>query len=304
MLDMFNQFIKILDRTDIVYILSIVFALIIQVDPSALKYGIQIALGVMMFLSLRPLFKKKINLISSTHYLFSSLIMNYVVLSGAYLLVGYTIFRGNPDLSTGYFLLAIVPPAIAIMPLCYLSKCNLKAAESSLIVSFLISLLVIPGALYLAFGKNVDIMMLLKLLLMLIVIPMLFAYIFAKSEAKIFNYNHAIINLCLGVIIFITIALNKTALMTFPVYQLALILIINIMIIFGIASLVYVISKRFVKRDMVVELALYASNKNDGTSATLAILLFSPTSAIPATIAIGLQLLFFLFIGKFSRNKA
>jgi len=79
----------------------------------------------------------------------------------------------------------------------------------------ILSLFIIPGVLYLLFGKTVDFNALGKILAFIIIIPMYLAYKTYKSGSKVFNFEKPITNVCLGIIIFISMSINRDVFLSF-----------------------------------------------------------------------------------------
>ncbi len=254
-----------------------------------------------MFLSIRPFFKKKSNfnnISSDRKSIIISILLNYVLLSGFYLLIASIFFPLSSDYFLGYVLLAIIPPAIAIVPLCYLAKCDIKVADSALILSYFLALIIIPTTLYALFGTNIKFMLLARSLLILILIPIILAYLTRNIETKVinylFNYTKIITNLLLGLIIFIVVSLNRSILLNISDINIRHIFLINITVIFTLGLIVYYVSRQFVSEMDAIDYSLYSTQKNEMTGLAIVLLLFTAHTAIPLIVALVVQFTYFI----------
>ena len=289
---------KIFERTEIVFFVALLAALLIPVNMSAWKLSIEIALGVVMFFSIRPFFRHEFNVHKNIKHVITSIVFNYVLLSAVYLIAAWFIIGTQNEYFIGYVLIAIVPPAISIIPLCYLTQCDAESADAAIFVSYAIAIILIPLALFIIFKKSFDFLILIKIILILIIIPMLAAWASAKSKNNLFNYTKSITNSCLGFIIFISIEINRHIFLDFNNPTLVRIYLIDFIAIFVLGAIVYTLSRMSTSHNEAINYSLYASQKNVGTAITLAIVLFHEYAAVPAIIALILQYIYFILLEK------
>jgi predicted Na+-dependent transporter len=288
---------KLLERTEVVLAVALLLPFLLQVDVKSIKFLIEACLGIVFFFSIRPFFKHRFSFAKNLNAIFASVAISYLLLSGVYLLLATLLLRGS-GLWTGYFLIAIVPPAISIVPMCYLSRCNPEVADSSIFVAYLLSLVIIPISLLLVYGKSVDFLVLARILLILMILPGVLSWSLRKSKSIVFRLSKAIINSCLGVVIFISVSLNKGAFFDFSNPQIIIIYLINFIAIFGTGFIVFHTLKHSSGFETAVNYGLYASQKNVGTSITIGLMLFAPTVAVPAIIALAMQFVFFILFER------
>ncbi|MBW2964015.1 hypothetical protein KY363_01020 [Candidatus Woesearchaeota archaeon] len=298
---------RILERTELILLLAIALPLIIPADVSGLKILIEISLGIVMLLSLRPFMGSFKAVKKDVPTLAIPVLISYVLLSGTYLLLAYLFFGTEHDFFTGYLLIALIPPAVSIIPFCYIAHCDKETADIPVIASFLLSLITVPLTIYLVFGESVDMTALFRVLAVIVIIPMYLAHKTRKSESRIFEYSKALVNICLGIVIFISIALNRGVFFDIGNRDVIMVYIINLLAIFGLGVLTYTVTNWLSKKD-AVPYSFYATQKNVGTSITLGILLFHPDTAVPAIIALAMQFIYFVFfkwafIGKQEKVK-
>lgn len=285
-------------KTELVFILSIILGLILTLNYVSWKFAVNYLLGIVMFFSIRPFFQHRFNIHEKAKYVVMSILLNYVVLSGVYVLLASLFFSNTSPYFIGFVLISLVPPAIAIVPLCYFTKCDPETADSSLFLSFLLSLIILPLTMYIIFGKSLNMWELIKILLIIIVIPGILAFFTRKSKFDMFRYTKPVTNVCLGLVLFIAVSLNKDLFFNMTSYILRVYLVV-ILAVFGTGFLVYYLSKRFFNKAESINFSLYASQKNVGTAIAIALLMFNPLVAVPAIIALVMQFIYFIIFERF-----
>ncbi|MBW2971503.1 hypothetical protein KY359_00565 [Candidatus Woesearchaeota archaeon] len=285
---------RLLERTELILALSIALPLLLSVDVSRLKIIIEIGLGIVMYFSLKPFMGHKFSFRNGTWEFAKPILINYALLSGAYVLLAYLFFGPGHDFFTGYVLIAIAPPAVSIIPFCFISKCDAETADIPVFISFLASLVIIPATLFLMFGKTIDFTVLMRVMAIVIIIPMFLAYKTCMSRSGLFDYSKAIINICLAAIIFVSISLNRAVFFDITNTDVIFVYIISLLVVFCLGVLTYSLTRK-VSADDAVTYSFYATQKNVGTSITLGIFLFHPDTAVPAIIALAMQFIYFIF---------
>lgn len=303
---LFKSIKSIFESTELILLIAIVLPLLMAVNVIFIKSWIEICLGIVMFLSIRPFFKQKSE-INEAHKNFKgivvSLLLNYVILSGAYLFLASFFFPTTSEYFIGYILLAIIPPAVSIVPLCYLTKCNIKVADTALVIGYLSALVIIPLTMYLVFGSNINLMLLLRSLLILILIPMFLAYITRNKNNSVFNYTKIITNILIGVVVFIVISLNRATFLNIRESNVMNVFIINILVIFILGLIVYFVSRKFVSELDAIDYSLYATQKNEATGLAIALAFFSSNTAVPLIVALVMQFSYFIIFERFIISK-
>ena len=290
---------SLFERTELVLLIAVIVPLIFNINVHFLESWISFILGIVMFLSIRPFFSQKINALRDWKKILLSILLSYVLLSGVYLFVASLFFPLSSDYFIGFLLLAIVPPAVSIIPLCYLTKCDIKVADTAIFVSYLLALIIIPLTSYLVFGKNFDFLQLLSSLAVIIVVPTILAYFSRHSKSKIFSYTKLLTGLLIGLVLLISVSLNRSSLLNVADVGIRHILFINLGVIFGLGLLTYYISKKFVSQGDAIDYMLYATQKNEATGIAIALVLFNHAVAIPLISAVVVQFLFFIFFERF-----
>jgi BASS family bile acid:Na+ symporter len=292
----------ILKKTELILISSIILGLSVSLTADIFRTFIDYILGIVMFFSIRPFFQHEFNIHTRFKSILLSILFNYGLLSGLFLIFASLFFEPLTPFYISFILLAVVPPAISIVPLCYLTQCDPETADASLFASFFLSLIIIPTALSFIFGKSINILMLIRVIMVIIVIPIILAYFSRKSENRIFDYTKSISNVCIGLVIFIVISSNRSVFFIFNT-DIIKIYIAVIISIFGGGLLVYYVTKRFFSRAESINFSLYASQKNEGTALAIAVLFFTPSTIVPIIIALVCQFIYFMIFKKFVMSK-
>jgi len=302
-----KSFIKsILDSTELILLIAIILPLIFIIDVNPIKFSIEIILGIVMFLSIRPFFEQKSDtnaVRKDTKGVVISLLLNYVLLSGAYLLFALIFFPVSSDYFIGYILLAIISPAVSIVPLCYLTKCDIRVADKALVIGFFLALIIIPASLYFVFGNNINFMLLARALFIIILIPLFLAYLTRNAHSKIFSYTKMLTNILIGLIVFIVVSLNRSTLININDINIVHIFVINVTVIFVLGLTVYFFSRRFVPEMDAIDYSLYATQKNEATGLAIALVMFTSNTAIPLIVALVVQFLYFIVFERFVISK-
>ncbi|HIH31276.1 TPA: hypothetical protein HA235_01075 [Candidatus Woesearchaeota archaeon] len=281
---------NIFDKTEVLLVLAIILGLIIGLKA---RISIDIPLGIVMFFSIRPFFRHKFDFKKKYKFIILSVLLNYVLLSGVYVLLSSIFFGQINFYLIGFLIVACVPPAIAIVPFCYLTKCDPETADASLFSAFVLGIFLMPLSLFLLFGENIDMLLLLRVMLIIIIIPGIFAYLLRDRKSKVFNYTKSITNICLALVLFIAVSVNREVFFTLN-RNVLLSYFISFLAIFGTGLIVYFIAKLNFEKSEAINFSLYASQKNVGTAIAIALLIFNPVVAVPAVIALVVQFLYFL----------
>jgi BASS family bile acid:Na+ symporter len=292
-----------LESTELIILASIIIPLLIPLNLSNLKFMIEVSLGLMMLIAIRPFMRHKFSIKKNIASMLTSISMSYIVLSGMFLFWAYLLIGVKSIFFIGYVLIAIVPPAISIIPFCFVSKCNDDSADASMFVAFGLSLIIIPVILYLLYGKSIDFFLLLRIITVLIIIPIILAYWLRHSKSTVFHYGKIITNLCLAIVVLISISLNRKVFFDFSNPEIVHIYAINALAVFGTGLFVYFVAKHVFFTKEATNYSLYASQKNVGTSITLGILLFTPVAAVPAITALVFQLLYFILFEEIAIKR-
>jgi len=210
-------------------------------------------------------------------------LVNYFILSPVYIILSYILIK-NTDFRNGLILLAVVPPAAAIIPLTYIYHGDLKDSILGEIACYLFALIYSPVVVFLFFKDSVDVFFFIKILLLIIILPMIVARLIHGLKWKIFHKKNIVVNLIYGFSIYIFIGINHETL-TKDYVSLIPVTIVICITTFVLGFVTYTILKyKKVKKSHDIMYVLFGTFKNGNSAATLAILLFSPAAAIPVAV--------------------
>jgi len=235
-----------------------------------------------------------------------SLLLNYLILGGAILLLAKWLVDDN-ELWMGFIMLAIVPPAPAVVPFSYTLGGNVIFSLVGMTGAYLAALIIMPVAMIYFFGLELfDPMRLVLILVELVIAPIIISRIllYAKAARHIERFRSPVTNWSFFIIIFTIIGLNRQAFTTdFTV--LFKIGIVAIVISFGLGHLLELFSRFLkIKYKSRISIMLMGTAKNYSLAGGLSLSLLSNRSAIPASICVFFGILFIVWLGFYFRKQA
>lgn len=207
--------------------------------------------------------------------------INYIALGGSYILAA-SILIDNPLHRAGFFLIALVPPAINIVPFSLLFKGNIHLATITEVVGYLLALFVVPIGAAAFFDASISLWRVFKILLILILVPIFLGKLIHTTEKKFkpFTYTNELIVLANGFIMYILIGLNRDTIFTNPQVIWPIILVL-IFVKFIFVYIVYKSLKHNLAQKDKIEYVLFASFKNVGVATAIGLVLFGPQATLP-----------------------
>ena len=229
-----------------------------------------------------------------------ALFVNYVLLTGVILAIGLFFSR---DYWWGWVLMAAAPSAVSVVPFTTIMGGQTDKALLATAVNYVVALALMPLLTLLLVGSAVSTASLVYSLLVLIVLPMAASRLVMRLGIGK-PVNTSLINISFAVLIFAVTGANREAFVGDPLIVLAISLG-GVMRTFGTGlSTEFVLKKLGVPKQSRVTYVLFASYKNLGLTATLAIALFQPIVAVPATICIVLEIVWAIFLVRYYRGAA
>ena len=224
-----------------------------------------------------------------------TLVLNYGFLTMVILIVG-SMF--SEKLWWGWVLMAAAPSAISIVPFTAILGGAIPKALFSTSVNYLVALALMPLISLALIGSAVSVTSLVTSLLILIVIPM----ILSRGVMRIGVEKRSrttITNISFFVLIFAVAGSNREAFLNDAVMVLTVSAACMIRT-FGTGFFTEFLLKRsgMQKHDRI-HWVLFSGYKNLGLTATLAIALFEPVVAIPATICIVFEILWIITLTRY-----
>ncbi len=224
-----------------------------------------------------------------------ALILNYGMLTGVILILG----RMFPeDLWWGWVLMAAAPSAISIVPFTTIFGGKTSKALFSTAVNYLSALALMPLISLALIGSAVSVNDLIVSLLFLIVLPMVASrFVMRINIGK--SVTTQAMNILFAILIFAVAGANRNAFVSEPWIVIA-VAAVSIIRTFGTGlGIEFSLRKLGVPKETRVTQVLFSSYKNLGLTATLAIALFDPIVAVPATICIVFEVVWVIFLQRF-----
>lgn len=177
--------------------------------------------------------------------IFASLILNYVVMGGTILLMGWWLIDDR-ELWTGLVVSATVPPAVAVLPFSYILGGNILFSLIGMTGAYLAALIIMPVVMTLFLGVNflnpLDVLLILG---ELIVIPVVISrlLLFTGLARRINPWRGTIVNWGFFVVLFTIIGLNQPAF--FSQFDVILkISLIAIVVSFGLGYAIELVARK------------------------------------------------------------
>jgi len=219
---------------------------------------------------------------------FSGMILNYGLLSGIIIALSSTL--ADESLRNGFIVMAAVPPAISILPMTRLLKGDVRLSLYSEVLSYLVSLVLMPGIIYLFAGKTgVDPVDLAEIALLLILFPAL-----VSRFIRFLPLNPVFpINIGFFLVTYTVIGLNQATLWN-NIESLAPIALART---FGIGIAIYLAAMLAGKSaSRRISYTLLGSSKNLGLAAVVAMMLFGPEAGVPSAVCTLAETAYFILL--------
>jgi BASS family bile acid:Na+ symporter len=218
---------------------------------------------------------------------FNCFLINYIFLTSVIIFASYLLIQ-NEDHLRGFIVMAAIPPAIGIVPFSFLLKGDVEVAVAGEIFCYLLSLFFAPFLIFLLLSEEIDPLYLLQLLLLLIFLPLLLSRLIPSHPLE-----KIVIPLSFAGIIYIVIGLNQGYL--YAPFLLPL-FIVSFLRTF-VTGTSFLLFKRILEREKAITYSLFASYKNLGATAGIAIALFGIEASLPAAIGIIFEIFYIIYFG-------
>lgn len=253
------------------------------------------ALAVLMTLSLSNVRLSETRSKDHARHAAVALALNYGMLTAVILLLG-SMFP--EDLWWGWVLMAAAPSAVSVVPFTTIMGGRTSKALFSTSVNYLAALALMPLISLALIGSAVSVESLVTSLLLLIALPMALSRLVARARMGKRTVSITM-NISFAVLIFAVAGANRQAFFEEPWIVLA-VSAACLARTFGTGlGTEYFLRARGVPKEERIPNVLFASYKNLGLTATLAIALFEPIVAVPATICIVFEVVWVIFLVRF-----
>jgi BASS family bile acid:Na+ symporter len=222
------------------------------------------------------------------------LFINYLFLSGTIIVLSS--FVGDESIRQGFIVMAAVPPAVAVLPLTKILGGDSHLSLYSETICYLASLVIMPAIIFAFTSKTgTNFAYVAEIALLLILMP-----IIASRFLKDYRLDTIPpINLGFFLVTYTVLGLNREAILG-DVSSIALIAFART---FLTGMIVYIIAKLAgVQIQKRISYTLFASFKNLGMAAAVAIALFGPRAGIPAAVCVLAETLFYIVFAFFRRH--
>jgi BASS family bile acid:Na+ symporter len=290
----------VLTSYSIMMTLGLLLGIVTGGSPWYTKEISMASLAILMTFSLSTVSLKEARGRDHLEHAAFALLLNYVILTVVILVIGMFF---SDELWPGWVLMAAAPSAISVVPFTAVLGGRTTKALFSTAVNYLLALAIMPVITLLLIGSSVSASSLVYSLLLLIVLPMV-ASRAAMRLPITKDTKTALMNICFATLIFAVAGSNRDAFFGEPLLVLA-ISIGGIIRTFGTGlATEYALSRSSMDKEERISYVLFSSYKNLGLTATLAIALFEPVVAVPATICIVFEVVWVIFLIRWYPQRA
>ncbi len=275
--------------------LGLVLGLLTGGLPAYTKEVSMASLALLMTLSLSTVKLGEAHSREHIEHSAKALLLNYGMLSALILAIGVFFER---EYWWGWALMAAAPSAVSVVPFTSILGGETSKALFSTAANYVVALAAMPLITLAVIGSAVSVNSLVYSLLLLIVLPMAASRLVMRLEVNK-AASTAFMNMSFAVLIFAVTGANRDAFVADP--SVVLLISVGCLIrTFGIGMATeFGLRRVSVAKPARISYILFASYKNLGLTATLAIALFEPAVAVPATICIVFEVVWIMFLLRY-----
>jgi len=226
-------------------------------------------------------------------------LMSYAVLGG-FILGMSALFIHDKELWNGFIVLAIMPPAVAVIPFTDLLKGNNAFSLAGTMGGYLGAMVILPLVLYNFLESSRFVLERLSIAaIVLIIIPLIVSRIlrWRKIDKDLEKIKGAITNWSFFVVVYSIVGLNQD-IFTHQPMKLLPVAAIAVGSMFALGLIIEWVGKLFrIDPQTTMSLVLLGTIKNYGLAAGIALSLFSKESALPATVSTIFMFIYVIWIG-------
>ncbi len=291
---------KLLKNRDFILSLALVMGLLLPQASTWTRHLTLPALAVVMSMSTmgisRGAFPSPRSLVIPVLF---GIFMCYGILGGFILGVS-ALFIHDKELWNGFIVLAIMPPAVAVIPFTELFKGNNAFSLAGTVGGYLGALIIMPLVLYNFLESSRFALERLSIAaIVLIIIPLIVSRIlrWKKIDKDLENVKGAITNWSFFVVVYSIVGLNQDIFTRQPM-RLLPVAAIAVGSMFVLGLVIEWVGKLFrIDPQTTMSLVLLGTIKNYGLAAGIALALFSKESALPATVSTIFMFIYVIWIG-------
>lgn len=276
-------------------VLGLVLGLLTGGLPAYTREASMLSLAALMTLSLSTVRIGEARNKEHVGHALIALMVNYGALTTLIILIGLLF---TDEYWWGWALMAAAPSAVSVVPFTTILGGRTSKALFSTSVNYLAAPVLMPAITLILIGSAVSPASLVTYLVLLIVLPMIASRAVLMLRIKK-ELDVSLMNICFAVLIFAVTGANRDAFLGEPLLVLAL-SAACVVRTFGTGLGTEWLTRRLrVPKEERITYVLFASYKNLGLTATLAIALFEPLVAVPATICIVFEVVWIIFLLRY-----
>lgn len=286
---------RVLESYSVMMVLGLVLGLLTGGLPAYTKEASMASLALLMTLSLSTVSLAEARGKEHVRHSIWSLVANYGILTGLILVISL-FFEG--EYRWGWILMAAAPSAVSVVPFTTILGGKTSKALFSTALNYIVALAIMPAMTLALIGSSVSTSSLVTSLLLLIVLPMVASRLVMRLKISK-PVNTSMMNMCFALLIFAVTGANRDAFIGEPTVMIAISAACVIRTFGTGLGTEYFLRKAKMQREERTAYVLFASYKNLGLTATLAIALFEPAVAVPATICIVFEVVWVIFLLRY-----
>jgi BASS family bile acid:Na+ symporter len=281
-------------------VIALLFGGFPEVYPKMNKDVAMLSLMAMMSFSLCAMRLRGLKLAAHRAAFRDAFILSFGLATGITIAMAF-LFTG--DLRAGWVLAAAVPSAVSVIPFTLILGGDLEGTLVSSAAMYLIALVLTPLLTLVFIGQAVSVETLLWYVGLLIAVPVLISR--GLRMANISPYaRSAVINIAFGVLVIAVAGANRSVFFGEPGLLAALVAVAAVKT-FGVGIAV----ERYGRRrgaawERRVPAVLFATHKNTGMAAALAMALLGPEAAVPATVCMTVDIAWLIYVSRFTFSRS
>jgi len=231
--------------------------------------------------------------------------MNYAVLT-TFILILNALLVGDKDLQIGFVIIALVPPAVAVVPFTLFLGGDNQFSLLGMIGAYLGALVIAPALAFLLLGSGiVSPSKLILIIIELILAPLVLSRILIRVgiDSRLGSVKGPITNWGFFLVSYAIVGLNRETILSHPLSLLPAALIAVASTLF-LGWLIERVGKYFrVEPKILTSLALLGTLKNYGLAGGMALALFSEKTSVPATVSSVFMIVYIIWL-EFKKRRA
>ena len=231
--------------------------------------------------------------------------MNYAVLT-TFILILNALLVGDKDLQIGFVIIALVPPAVAVVPFTLFLGGDNQFSLLGMIGAYLGALVIAPALAFLLLGSGiVSPSKLILIIIELILAPLVLSRILIRVgiDSRLGSVKGPITNWGFFLVSYAIVGLNRETILSHPLSLLPAALI-AVASTFLLSWIIERVGKYFrVEPKILTSLALLGTLKNYGLAGGMALALFSEKTSVPATVSSVFMIVYIIWL-EFKKRRA